>query len=38
MWKQRKISLKGKITVLNNLKLAPIVYVSSVVNTPFKVT
>ena len=36
MWKQRKLSLKGKITVLNNLALAPIIYVSSVVNTPTK--
>ncbi len=34
--KQRKLSLKGKITVLNNLALAPIIYVSSVVNTPNK--
>ncbi len=36
MWKQRKLSLKGKITVLNNLALAPIIYVSSVVNIPVK--
>ncbi len=36
MWKQRKLSLKGKITVLNNLTLAPIIYVSSVVNTHVK--
>ncbi len=36
IWKQRKLSLKGKITVLNNLALAPIIYDSSVVNTPNK--
>ncbi len=36
LWKQIKLSLKGKITVLNNLALAPITYVSSVVNTPVK--
>ncbi len=32
IWKQRKLSLKGKRTVLNNLALAPIIYASSVVN------
>ncbi len=36
MWKQRKLSLKDKIAVLYNLALAPIIYVSSVVNTPVK--
>ncbi len=36
IWKQRKLSLKGKITVLNDLVLAPIIHVSSVVNTPNK--
>ncbi len=36
IWKQRKLSLNGKITVLNNLALAPIIYASSVVNTPIK--
>ncbi len=36
IWKQRKLSLKGKVTVLNNLALAPIIYVSSVVNIPNK--
>jgi exonuclease III len=34
IWKQRKLSLKGKVTVLNNLALAPLIYVSSVTNTP----
>ncbi len=32
----KKISLKGTISVLNNLALASIIYVSSVVNTPNK--
>ncbi len=32
IWKQRKLSLKGKITVLNNLALTQITDVSSVVN------
>ncbi len=36
LWKQGKLSLKGKVTVLNNLALALIIYVSSVVNTPNK--
>ncbi len=36
IWKQRKLSLKCKITVLNNLALAPIIYASSIVNTPNK--
>ncbi len=34
IWKQRKLSLKGKITVLNNFALAPLIYVASVINTP----
>ncbi len=36
IWKERKLSIKGKITVLNNLALAPVIYVSSVANTPNK--
>ncbi len=36
IWKQRKLSLQVTITVLNNLALAPIINVSSVVNTPNK--
>ncbi len=36
IWKRRKLSFKGKVTVLNNLALAPIIYVSSVLNTPNK--
>ena len=34
IWKQRKLSLKGKVTVLNSLALAPLTYISSVVDTP----
>ncbi len=36
IWKSRKLSLKGKVTVLNNLTMAPLIYVSSVINTPVK--
>jgi exonuclease III len=36
IWKQRKLSIKGKITILNNLALAPLIYVSSVIDTPKK--
>ncbi len=36
IWKQRRISLRGKITILNNLALSPLLYVSSVVDTPTK--
>ncbi len=34
-WKGRKLSLKGKITVINNLALPPLLYVASVIiHTP----
>ncbi len=36
IWKQRKLALKGQITVLNNVALAPLIYASSVTNTPDK--
>ncbi len=36
IWKQRKLLLKGKITVLTNWALAPLIYVASVINTPPK--
>ncbi len=36
IWKQRKLSVKGKITVLNNLALAPMIYAFRIVNTPNK--
>ncbi len=34
IWKQRNLSLEGKAIVLNNLALAPLIYISSVVDTP----
>ncbi len=34
IWKQRKLSIKGKITIINSLALAPLIYVSSVISTP----
>ncbi len=36
IWKQRKLSLKGEITVINALALAPLIYTSSIVGTPPK--
>jgi exonuclease III len=33
-WKCRKLSLKGKVTVINNLALSPLLYVCSVIHTP----
>ncbi len=32
------ISLKGKVTVLNHLAVAPLIYVASVVDTPKRAT
>ncbi len=37
IWKQRNLSIKGKITVLNTLTLSPLTYVSSVISTPIRV-
>ncbi len=34
MWRQRYITVKVKITILNNLALAPLIYVSSVIDPP----
>ena len=34
IWSQRSLSLKGKITVVNNLALSPLIYVSSIIDTP----
>ena len=34
IWKQRKLSLKGKVTILNTLALPSLIYVSSVKDTP----
>ncbi len=36
IWKQRNLSIKGKITILNTLALAPLIYLSSVIETPIK--
>ncbi len=33
IWKSGKLSLKRKITVLYNLTLAPLIYISCVINT-----
>ncbi len=34
IWSQRNLSIKGKITILNNLALSPLIYISSVIHTP----
>ena len=34
IWKQRNLSIKGKITILNNLALSSLIYVSSIIDTP----
>jgi len=34
IWKQRNLSLKGKITVLNSLAASQLVYISSTIETP----
>ena len=36
-WKCRKLSLKGKVTVINNLALSPLLYVCSIIHTPERV-
>ena len=36
VWRQRNLSLKGKVTIINSLALSPLIYVSSVVDTPEK--
>jgi hypothetical protein len=36
IWKQRNLSIKGKITIINNIALSPLIYISSVTNTPKK--
>ena len=33
-WKGRALTLKGKITVINNLALPPLLYIASVIHTP----
>ncbi len=34
IWKQRSLSLKGKVAILNTLALPSLIYVSSVKDTP----
>ncbi len=34
IWKQRTLSLKGKITIMNTLALAPLIYVASIIDIP----
>ncbi len=34
IWKQRSLSLKGKITIINNLALAPLIYCESLIEVP----
>ncbi len=36
IWKQRKLSIKGKLTILSTLALTPLIDVSSVIQTPIK--
>ena len=37
IWKQRTLSLKGKVTIINSLALSPLVYVAGVISTPQRV-
>jgi exonuclease III len=37
VWKQRRLSFKGKVTIINTLALSSLMYVSSVIHTPEKV-
>ncbi len=34
IWKQRPLSLKGKITIIYTLALAPLIYVASIIYIP----
>ena len=34
IWKQRTLSMKGKITIINTLALSPLIYTSSLIDTP----
>ena len=34
LWKQRNLSLKQKIIIINNLLLPPISYLTNIINTP----
>ncbi len=35
IWSQRGLTLKGKVTILNSLALSPLIYVSSIIDTPY---
>ncbi len=34
IWKQRTLTIKRKITIVNTLVLSPLIYVSSLIDTP----
>jgi hypothetical protein len=34
LWKMRQLSLKGKITIINNMAIAPLLYLASCITTP----
>ncbi len=34
IWKQRSLSIKGKITIVNTLALSPLIYASSIIEIP----
>ncbi len=34
IWKQRTLSIKGKITIINTLALSPLIYTPSLIDTP----
>jgi hypothetical protein len=36
IWKQRNLTLKGKVTIIKSIALAPLIYISSIVDTPDK--
>ncbi len=36
IWKQRTLSIKGKITIANTLALSPLIYTSSLIDTPME--
>ena len=36
IWSSRNLSLKGKVIVINNLALTPLLYVSGIIHTPVK--
>ncbi len=36
IWKQRTLSIKGKITIVNTLALSPLIYTTSLIDTPME--